>query len=339
MKRFFYILWLICLTLPGYTENWDNSLHKIADLKGNWKFMIGDNPQWASEKFDDASWEEIMVPSNWENQGFPGYDGYAWYRKEVFIADDYKNQNLQLELGYIDDVDEVFVNGVKIGQKGSFPPNFWTAYNSERKYLVPSALIHFNQPNVIAIRVYDSQLDGGIIRGKIALYSRNYDLPLDVNLEGLWKFSFGDNKSWINPGFDDSKWKTIIVPGIWEDQVSSGYDGFGWYRTQFKVSTTAKGKRYVLLMGKIDDWDQVYLNGKLVGHTGDMKDNEYQNHPGNEYQKSRYYYLDADDLLPGQINTIAVRVFDKGGEGGIFEGPVGLVELQRFVTYWRNKNK
>ncbi len=30
--------------------------------------------------FDDSKWDKITVPSSWENQGFRGYNGYAWYR-------------------------------------------------------------------------------------------------------------------------------------------------------------------------------------------------------------------------------------------------------------------
>ena len=36
-----------------------------------------------------------------------------------------------------------------------------------------------------------------------------------VSLSGYWKFSIGDDISWINPSFDDSGWVQISVPGPW----------------------------------------------------------------------------------------------------------------------------
>jgi len=236
-------------------------------------------------------------------------------------------------------VDEVFINGVKIGHKGSFPPVYWTAYNAERRYLIPSELIKFDQTNTIAVRVYDAQQDGGIVHGQVGIFAKVNPLPYDISLEGYWKFKPGDDKTWLQPTFNDAGWNKIMVPGSWEDQVSKSYDGYGWYRRQFKVDASAAGKRFVLLVGKIDDLDEVYLNGKLVGHTGIMSDFPYKNATNNEYRSERIYYLNAEDLKSGQLNTIAVRVYDAGGGGGIYEGPVGLIELKRFVGYWREKKK
>jgi len=43
-----------------------------------WKFEIGDDPAYSERNYDVSRWEQIHVPGTWENQGFPGYDGYAW---------------------------------------------------------------------------------------------------------------------------------------------------------------------------------------------------------------------------------------------------------------------
>jgi len=323
--------------LKTMAGNFDNDYKLAISLRGEWKFSIGDDMQWANPTFNDSDWETVRVPSSWENQGFPGYDGYAWYRKQVTIGDQYKNSSLVLSLGYIDDVDEVFFNGVKIGHKGAFPPNYWTAYNAERKYIIPVELIYYNQPNVIAVRVYDSQIEGGIVNGNIAIFARQYGLPLDVNLEGYWKFKPGDDLAWMDPKFDDSKWKKLYVPAYWEDQVSASYDGYGWYRKTFIADPLMKNNKYVLILGKIDDWDEVYLNGKLVGQTGKISMNPNHERPWDDCKRDRYYYLSPGDIIPGRENVISVRVYDSGGEGGIYQGPVGLVELKKFVSYWREK--
>ena len=58
----------------------DEGLEKKINLATYWQFSIGDNPEWASPKYKDYNWEKIYVPAKWENEGFNGYDGFAWYR-------------------------------------------------------------------------------------------------------------------------------------------------------------------------------------------------------------------------------------------------------------------
>src|SRR5512146_1066948 len=88
---------------------------QIVNLSGNWKFSVGDNFDWSSAGFNDDNWESIEVPSSWENQGFHGYDGYAWYRNTFTIPEKYKGSMIYLFLGYVDDVDQVFINGKQVG--------------------------------------------------------------------------------------------------------------------------------------------------------------------------------------------------------------------------------
>jgi beta-galactosidase/beta-glucuronidase len=100
----------------------------LQSLKGSWQFSIGVNEEWVSPKFNDSDWETIKAPSPWENQGYNGYNGYAFYRKKINIPSNYKGRMLYLNMGYIDDVDEVYLNGHKIGSTGGFPPDYNTAY-------------------------------------------------------------------------------------------------------------------------------------------------------------------------------------------------------------------
>lgn len=339
MKTLINILTTVIISQNLLANNFEDQYELAISLRGQWKFMIGDNMNWSSATYNDSDWETVGVPSSWEDEGFPGYDGYAWYRKQFTISGDYKNASLMIVLGHIDDVDEVYINGVKVGNKGSFPPNYSTAYNATRRYIIPMEILKFDQPNTVAVRVYDSQLQGGIVSGSVGIFSRQYSLPIDINLEGYWKFKTGDDMNWAQAKYDDSNWKKLYVPSYWEEQISSSYDGFAWYRRSFKADATAKDQRYVLMLGKIDDLDEVYLNGKLVGKTGKIYDEKYRISHSNEYSMERYYYLNSEDIISGQLNTIAVRVYDGAGEGGIYSGPVGLVELNRFVTFWRKKTK
>jgi hypothetical protein len=312
---------LIILTInAGATD-----FYKELSLRGNWNFKIGDNPEWSKTNYDDLNWKKIYVPSPWEEEGYEGYDGYAWYRRTVEIPSTFLKRNLTLELGYIDDVDEVYLNGIKIGQTGSFPPYYSTAYNAQRLYEIPLNLVKYDKPNEIAVRVYDSQLEGGIVRGDVRIGASDIAIIPDVNLNGTWKFNTGKE-------VNESKMQDIIVPGRWENQGFYNYDGYAVYSRTFNLPANMSNNRMVFLAGRIDDYDQLYINGKYVGQTGDYESKENSD-KSNEF---RNYFIQAGVLKPGE-NKVEIKVYDKGGEGGILEGTIGLVTQENFIKYWKMK--
>ena len=312
----------------------------LQSLRGNWLFSIGINEEWSSPRFNDSNWETIRVPSAWEDQGFNGYNGYAFYRKKINISSSYKGRLLYLNMGYIDDVDVVYLNGHKIGSTGSFPPNYSTAYNAERIYYIPEEDIDFDNPNLIAVKVYDAIGEGGIIDGEIGLYAGKNSANLTLNLQTTWKFKTGDDLRRKDIDNDDSGWGEIFVPAKWEDQGYRDYDGYAWYRKTFIYNTSDEKEKMVLIMGKIDDVDQVYINGTLVGSTGNLTSRtDYDVSVGQEFDAFRGYYLPDGLLKKNQKNVIAVRVLDTGGSGGIYEGPVGLITQSKYIEYWRKIKK
>ncbi|HEX7493347.1 MAG TPA: beta galactosidase jelly roll domain-containing protein [Bacteroidales bacterium] len=340
-KRTLFISLIICLlSLSGKALVSEENLVRLQGLEGKWQFSIGMNEEWTSPKFNDSSWESIRVPSPWEDEGYNGYNGYAFYRKKITVSSKYKDRMLYLNMGYIDDVDEVYFNGNKIGSTGSFPPNYSTAYNAERIYYIPEEYINFDSSNQIAVKVYDSEQQGGIVSGDIGLYGGRISVNLDVNLQSAWKFQPGDDPRRKETDFDDSGWSEIFVPGKWEDQGYRDYDGYAWYRKSFVFKTTNGTEKMVLLMGKIDDIDQVYINGTFVGSTGTFPSRRGDNEStGQEWQAFRGYYIPDGLLKKDQKNIISVRVLDTGGEGGIYEGPVGLITQTKYIEYWRKIKK
>src|SRR4030042_6397937 len=243
---------LICiLAQSGQVYAMMSNLVLLQSLKGTWSFSIGINNEWVSPKFDDSGWESIKVPSAWEDQGFNGYNGYAFYRKKITIPSAYKGRNLYLYMGYIDDVDAVYLNGYKIGSTGGFPPNYETAYNAERIYYIPEQYINFNGSNLVVVKVYDSYQAGGIVSGEIGLYGGRISVSFDINLQSTWKFKPGDDLRRKDFDFDDSLWDEIFVPAKWEDQGYRDYDGYAWYRKSFVYPGNSSDDKMVILLGTI----------------------------------------------------------------------------------------
>src|SRR5262245_40932432 len=172
----------------AHAEAW----RRAVSLSGMWKFEIGDNPQYCARDFDDSKWDKIRVPGAWENQGFPGYDGYAWYRRSFHTPAEAEHFQLYLQLGSIDDVDETYVNGKMVGYQGQMPPAYETAYNFSRKYLIPAAFLDPSGENVIAVRVYDAEIAGGITNGDVGIYYSPDQMEVAMPLNGPWKLMMKD---------------------------------------------------------------------------------------------------------------------------------------------------
>jgi hypothetical protein len=311
------------------------NLVSLMNLRGTWKFEIGDNMLRAKVNFDDSRWTEIRVPGAWEDQGFQGYDGYAWYRKHFVSPAAWKGKYLYLQLGTIDDADEVYLNGHMIGFWGSFPPDYITAYSVSRKYYLPVELLNPDGDNVLAVRVYDAEFAGGITGGDIGIYERQDQLWPDQKLETGWVFRTGDDPSWKDVVVDTRDWRAVSVPAYWETQGFPGYDGFGWYRLKFKVTSGLASERLMLELGRIDDLDEVYLNGQRIGSTGKMPTTSRPPIASSEYLQFRVYTVPPELLNPGGENVLAVRVYDNFMQGGIYDGPIGLVKQE---TYRRWKD-
>lgn len=322
---------MIILSYPVRAE-WE----KMIDLRGTWAFSIGDNMKWALPGYDHSNWDWVKVPEQWEKQGFEGYDGFAWYRRFFQAEFMSENQDYYLSLGEIDDADEVFINGVLIGSSGAFPPKFKTAYNSKRWYLIPRDLLNKNGKNLIAVRVYDHYYEGGILKGDIGIFGKKGLHKEFYDLQGIWDFQPVKEKT---PCLDlgEANWNRLMVPGYWEHQGYPHYDGFACYRKIFNLPQKYRGQQMVLTLGLIDDMDVVYINGVRIGSTG-IEENGHIPDPGNSwaYRHLRGYFIPPNVLKAGEENVLVVKVYDHLGEGGIYEGPIGLIPAKHITSFLKN---
>ena len=78
-----------------------------------------------------------------------------------------------------------------------------------------------------------------------------------------------------------------------------------------------------LVLGRIDDYDRVYLNGEFVASSRDLK-GVYGSIDENQYWHTVRVYKIPDNLLKEGKNQITVVVDDPHGLGGIYSGPVGI---------------
>lgn len=140
-------------------------------LSGEWLFQPGDNDEWKETNFDDTQWQSVQIPNSWEeHSGYTADNVYGWYRKTIDIPEEWEGHDLSISLGKIDDVDTTYVNGEEIGQSGEYPDKengegLVSAWDQDREYEIPAEAINFGEENVISVRVFDAENEGGIYEG------------------------------------------------------------------------------------------------------------------------------------------------------------------------------
>jgi len=139
-------------------------------------FITGTQDNYKDIDFNDHAWKMQKLGDVWQSQGYPDYHGYAWYRIHVRIPSSLKKNaiwadSLRVYLAHVNDVDETYFNGVKLGKIGSFPEDkggYVSKWPAVRSYCIPanSTLIKWDEDNVIAVKVYDGGGTGGIFMGE-----------------------------------------------------------------------------------------------------------------------------------------------------------------------------
>jgi hypothetical protein len=131
------------------------------------RFKVGDDPAWSKPGFDDGGWQVLSLEKDWYEQGIRNPNAYAWYRLHVVIPSSLKKgttDKVLLDLGPIDDTDETWLNGTRVGKTGTTPEDpqgYAGKWQTPRRYVVDPKLIKWDKENVIAVRVYNGGDPGG----------------------------------------------------------------------------------------------------------------------------------------------------------------------------------
>jgi alpha-galactosidase len=169
MKKILSLFWLISLFAAAHAQN--GNFIKLSTAK----FSTGSDAAWKDSGFNDTQWKNIKVGDVWQEQGYPDYHGFAWYRIHVVIPSSLKKQSvwgdsLRVFLAHVNDADETFFNGKLIGKTGAFPEDkggYVSKWPAVRNYCVAAndPTIEWDAENIIAIKVYDGGGSGGIFMG------------------------------------------------------------------------------------------------------------------------------------------------------------------------------
>ena len=120
---------------------------------------------YAEPGFDDSRWLPVDLPHLFDGMVKGGMaddaeaiDGVAWYRRTVALPPALHGRPLTLHLGTVDDADETYADGRRIGRTGVEVPKHWAV---RRSYAVPAEATADGEV-VLAVRVFDAFGSGGM---------------------------------------------------------------------------------------------------------------------------------------------------------------------------------
>jgi beta-galactosidase len=221
-------------SIEGYTptETKKEDIPEFHIVKGEWKFSKGDSMLWKNPDLDDRSWQVVRLPSTWEeHSNYTPDNVFGWYRRELTIPAELKGKEIFINVGKIDDADETYFNGVKVGGMGSFPPNYTSAWDILRYYKVPHDIINYGSENSIAVRVFDGVQGGGIYNDGETIKEG----PFESTCPG------GSGAGYLNAGI-------------------------GWYRKTFKLPENIKHKRVFIEFDGVYMNSDVWINNTHLGN-------------------------------------------------------------------------
>jgi sialate O-acetylesterase len=206
---------------------------------------------WKNTNFDDSKWPAMKLPGVWEDNGFPGLDGIVWFRKTINIAEADAGKPAMLELAKVDDVDETYINGEKIGGMDK--------WDELRKYTIAPGILKASK-NVIAVKVTDHQGGGGIYgdANTLQLTVGNTVLPLS----GEWQFrieSMTNNSANGTVGPND--FPSLLFNAMINPLLSYSIRGAIWYQGEANAGRAYQYRTAFPLM--IKDWRQHFKQGNF----------------------------------------------------------------------------
>lgn len=203
---------------------------------------------WSAAADIDAGWPTLQAPREWEGQGLAGLDGVVWMRRRIELGAAQAAGSAQLHLAKVDDCDEVWVNGQRVGGQ--------CGHDKPRAYALPAGLLQAGA-NWIAVRVTDSGGGGGF-HGSAA------DMRLDteagsVSLAGPWRARVEAPQVASGPTANDAP--TLAYNGLIAPLRGLALRGVLWYQGE---SNTGRAAAYAEGFQRlIADWRQQFGNASL----------------------------------------------------------------------------
>ncbi len=200
---------------------------------------------WEREDLDDADWQRLVDPASYEATELDKFDGSVWYRAKVLLTAAQAKSPAVLHLGPIDDMDETWVNGTRVGGLDQ--------WEQPREYKVPVGVLREGL-NTITIRTVDTGGLGGFRQPeKIGWMAGETRIPLTN-----WRMKVGVNLADTPLPANQGKAHSMLYNGMIAPLIPFAIRGAIWYQGESNVSRAFQYRTSFpnMIQNWREDWGQ-----------------------------------------------------------------------------------
>ncbi|SDC50596.1 sialate O-acetylesterase [Niabella drilacis] len=270
------------------------------------KGIVNGKAIWAAADLNTADWKTMPVPGHIEDNGLPGFDGAVWFKRSLSIPEHWKEGDLTLSLGPIDDEDITWFNGEQIGAT--------SGWDQERVYTIPARLIKKGN-NDLTVRVTDNSGSGGIYGTPAQLFIRNRE-GQKIELRGNWLYKVPYALKDLPPvpvNPSNPNRPTVLYNAMINPLISYTIKGAIWYQGE---SNAGRAYQYrELFPAMIRDWRSKFSSGNFPFYFVQLANfMKRADQPG----PSAWAELREAQLMTTQLsNTGMATIIDIGDAGDI----------------------
>ena len=98
------LLFILTTISVGQLNNIRTSVRQKTKFNNDWRFILGDKPEFRDTTYDDSAWRQLDLPHDWSIEGafdkFGGESngffpiGIGWYRKTFTLSDSLKGKEV-----------------------------------------------------------------------------------------------------------------------------------------------------------------------------------------------------------------------------------------------------
>jgi sialate O-acetylesterase len=217
-------------------------------------YDIGMKEHWAATDYDESNWKQVTIPGGFAGLGVPDTPALVYFRREFDVPDPVPTGRNMVQLGIIEKMDTVYINGQEIGGSS------WV--ENPRQYFIRPGMLKPGK-NVITIRVLKTLPNGGFM-------SKPEDLRMTIGdktipLAGAWKAKLSVDGRPPQPlPLRYQNWPVmpaVLYNGMLQPLAPLSITGTLWYQGE---ENSPRGYQYrKVLTTMIGDWRNLFQQSNL----------------------------------------------------------------------------
>ena len=211
--------------------------------------MVDGKAVWAKPTHDFSTWKTMKLPNHWENEGLLDLNGVLWFQTIFELDEDEAKGSITLNLARIDDSDDTYVNGIRIG-------GMVEKYDVPRVYSVQKDRVKTGK-NTLVVRVEDILYGGGFKSNGRDFFIKTS--KRNIPLSGLWNYKIGKGEIEVRGGGRPNAMPTLLFNGMISPILPMAIKGAIWYQGEHNAARAYEYRK--LFPNMIQDWRKQFKQG------------------------------------------------------------------------------